>query len=189
MLKEILLMECSKKYYWWKSLFKRIVLFLVTLGHHHLRRTPHFLKHLVKQGDSRNVSRPLGRNPIRWSKVKLVFEALQMAGKSLLTPVGDLWPWSDLQHDQKLRFPKKLLPSKFGRNHKMEAWSKVMPVFKALQMDTRMDGRTANGSLSLCLPPMGSTKMRSRGFYTKQVDSSLHAKGESKQTAINLFFY
>ena len=46
---------------------------------------------LSKQGDSRNVSRPLGRNPIRWSKVKLVFEALQTdGGKSLLTPVGDL---------------------------------------------------------------------------------------------------
>ena len=45
----------------------------------------------IKQGDSRNVSRPLGRIPTRWSKVKLVFKALQIdGGKSLLTPVGDL---------------------------------------------------------------------------------------------------
>ena len=34
--------------------------------------------HKSEQGDSRNVSRPLGRNP---SKVKLVFKALQTAGK------------------------------------------------------------------------------------------------------------
>ena len=41
--------------------------------------------------DSHNVSRPLGRNPTRWSKVKLVFKAIQTeGGKSLLTPVGDL---------------------------------------------------------------------------------------------------
>ena len=32
---------------------------------------------LLTQGDSRNVSRPCGRNKTRWSKVKLVFEALQ----------------------------------------------------------------------------------------------------------------
>ena len=45
----------------------------------------------LKQGDSRKVSRPLGRNPIRWSKVVHVFKVLRTDGsKSLLTPVGDL---------------------------------------------------------------------------------------------------
>ena len=108
-------------------------------------------------GDSRNVSCPLGRNPIRWSKVKLVFEALQTdGGKSLLTPVGHLWPWSDLQHNQKLSFLKKPISPKFGWNWTW--WSKVMPVFKVLWTDARTDARTPNGSLSLPSPPVGSTK-------------------------------
>ena len=51
------------------------------------------------------------------AKLCQFFKSFRMdSSKRSLTPVGNLWPWNDLQHDQKLRFPKKLLPSKFHRN-------------------------------------------------------------------------
>ena len=67
-------------------------------------------------------------------EISLLSLTLSIKGVSITRlPVGDLWPWSDLQNDQKLRFPKKLLTSKFGWNP--TRWSKVMPVFKTLWMD------------------------------------------------------
>ena len=54
--------------------------------------------------------------------------------KSSLTPVGDLWPWSDLQHDQTLRCPTKLVPSKFG-NKMEQSYASFQSVTDGRQMD------------------------------------------------------
>ena len=93
------------------------------------------------------VPSKFGLSRTKWNNVIPVFKALDLdslchiwtdSSKRSLTPVADLWSWSDLQHDQKLRFLKKLVPSMFGQNR--TRWSKVMPVFKAL----RTDGRKAD---------------------------------------------
>ena len=92
-----------------------------------------------------------------WSKSNILKRYRPTAQKRSLTGVGDIWPWSDLQQDQKLRFAKKLLPSKFGQNRTRE--SKVMPVFIPLQ---------TNGSKGL-LTPVGDLWLWSHLQHDKKL--------------------